>query len=96
MRANGADERQASSRISGPARRDGLGHLPSAHRTDHLPLTAQGQAEAVRLGERLEGSRFAAVLTSPLQRAVRTCEVAGFGSKAEVEPDLAGMGLRHV
>jgi broad specificity phosphatase PhoE len=28
------------------------------------------------------------VLTSPLRRAVRTCELAGFGSAAEVEPDL--------
>ena len=53
-----------------------------------VPLTAQGEAEAVRLGERLEGLRFAAVLTSPLRRAVRTCELAGFGSMAEVEPDL--------
>src|SRR5436309_4241166 len=53
-----------------------------------LPLTAQGEAEAVRLGERLEGLRFAAVLTSPLRRAVRTCELAGFGSMAGVEPDL--------
>ena len=53
-----------------------------------LPLTARGEAEAVRLGERLEGLTLAAVLTSPLQRAVRTCERAGFGSAAEVEPDL--------
>lgn len=53
-----------------------------------LPLTAQGEAEAVRLGERLQGLRVAAVLTSPLSRAVRTCELAGFGSMAEVEPDL--------
>ena len=53
-----------------------------------LPLTAQGEAEALRLGERLEGLRFAAVLTSPLQRAVRTCELAGFGSAAEVDRDL--------
>jgi broad specificity phosphatase PhoE len=53
-----------------------------------LPLTAQGEAEAVRLGERLEGSAFAAVLTSPLRRAVRTCELAGFGAAADVEPDL--------
>jgi Histidine phosphatase superfamily (branch 1) len=54
-----------------------------------LLLTPQGEAEAVRLGERLEGSTFAAVLTSPLQRAVRTCELAGFSEAAEVEPDLA-------
>ena len=53
-----------------------------------LPLTAQGAVEAVRLAERLAGLTFAAVFTSPLQRAVRTCELAGFGSVAEVEPDL--------
>jgi broad specificity phosphatase PhoE len=53
-----------------------------------LSLTEPGEAEAIRLGERLEGLKFAAVLTSPLQRAVRTCELAGFGSLAEVEPDL--------
>jgi probable phosphoglycerate mutase len=53
-----------------------------------LPLTAQGEAEAARLGERLAGLAFAAVLTSPLQRAARTCELAGFGPVAKVEPDL--------
>ena len=53
-----------------------------------LPLTAQGEAEALRLRERLEGMKFAAVLTSPLQRAARTCELAGFGAAAETEPDL--------
>jgi broad specificity phosphatase PhoE len=56
-------------------------------RTD-LPLTGEGEAEATRLGQRLEGVTFAAVLTSPLRRAVRTCELAGFGSAAEIEPDL--------
>ena len=53
-----------------------------------LPLTAQGEAEAARLRPRLEGMTFAAVLTSPLQRAVRTCELAGFGAVAQLEPDL--------
>jgi broad specificity phosphatase PhoE len=53
-----------------------------------LPLTARGEVEARSLGERLEGLKFAAVLTSPLQRAARTCELAGFGSAAAVEPDL--------
>ena len=53
-----------------------------------VPLTGHGEAEALRLGERLEGLTFAAVLTSPLQRAVRTCELAGFGAAAKVEPDL--------
>ena len=58
-------------------------------RTD-LPLTAGGEEQAVRLGERLrtEGLKFAAVLTSPLKRALRTCELAGFGAAAELEPDL--------
>ena len=53
-----------------------------------LALTAQGEVEAVRLGERLEGLTFVTVLTSPLQRVLRTCELAGFGSAAEIEPDL--------
>jgi broad specificity phosphatase PhoE len=53
-----------------------------------LPLTLQGEAEAARLKERLEGLTFATVLTSPLKRAVRTCQLAGFGSEAEIEPDL--------
>lgn len=51
-------------------------------------MTEQGEAEARRLGERLEGLKFAAVFTSPLQRARRTCELAGFGSTAIVEPDI--------
>jgi probable phosphoglycerate mutase len=46
-------------------------------RTD-LPLTERGERNARRLGERLSGHRFATVLTSPLQRAARTCELAGF------------------
>ena len=53
-----------------------------------LPLTTQGELEAARLGDRLEGLAVARVLTSPLQRAVRTCELAGFGSTAEIEADL--------
>ncbi len=53
-----------------------------------LPLTERGERNALRLGQRLAGSVFAKVLTSPLQRAVRTCELAGFGGVAEVDPDL--------
>ena len=53
-----------------------------------LPLTERGERNAVRLGERLAGSVFAKVLTSPLQRAMRTCELAGFGDVAEVDRDL--------
>ena len=53
-----------------------------------LPLTERGEHDARRLGERLRGLTFARVLTSPLQRAARTCELAGFGSAAEVDRDL--------
>ena len=56
-------------------------------RTD-LPLTEAGEHNARRLGERLKGQTFLRVFTSPLQRAVRTCELAGFGALAEVDPDL--------
>ena len=56
-------------------------------RTD-LPLTERGEANARTLGARLSGLSFAKVLTSPLQRAVRTCELAGFGEQAELDPDL--------
>src|SRR5258705_2831773 len=53
-----------------------------------LPLTEQGERNARSLGTRLEGLDFARVFTSPLQRAARTCELAGFGAKAETDPDL--------
>ena len=53
-----------------------------------LPLTPDGERNAVRLGERLKGLTFAKVLTSPLQRATRTCELAGFAGVAETDPDL--------
>src|SRR5580704_3043849 len=53
-----------------------------------LPLTPDGELHARCLGERLKGQTFAKVFTSPLQRAARTCELAGFGSLAETDPDL--------
>jgi broad specificity phosphatase PhoE len=56
-------------------------------RTD-LPLTERGEQNARRLGERLRGLIFGKVYTSPLQRAARTCELAGFGAVAEVDHDL--------
>jgi len=55
-------------------------------RTD-LPLTERGERNARRLGERLHGMKFAKVFTSPLQRASRTCELAGFKG-AEADRDL--------
>jgi probable phosphoglycerate mutase len=57
-------------------------------RTD-LPLTKQGEERARRLGERLKGKSFAGVFTSPAQRAVGSCELAGFAAVAETLPDLA-------
>lgn len=57
-------------------------------RTD-LPLTGRGEDQARALGERLHGLVFARVLTSPSQRAVRTCALAGFGATADTDPDLA-------
>jgi broad specificity phosphatase PhoE len=56
-------------------------------RTD-IPLTARGEQDAYRLAQRLQGAAFAEVLVSPLSRARRTCELAGFGDQAEVYPDL--------
>lgn len=53
-----------------------------------LPLTERGERNARALGERLAGLKFDKVLTSPLLRARRTCELAGFGSGVVVDPDL--------
>lgn len=53
-----------------------------------LPLTESGERTARRLAERLQRLTFANVFTSPLQRAHRTCELAGFGSQAEIDRDL--------
>lgn len=53
-----------------------------------LPLTEDGEWHARQLGERLKGMTFDKVFTSPLQRAARTCELAGFGAAAEQLPEL--------
>lgn len=57
-------------------------------RTD-IPLTEQGEQEARDLGERIRTLKFSRVLTSPRQRARRTCELVGLDTLAEIEPDLA-------
>ena len=54
----------------------------------NIPLTSGGEAEARKLEARLRPVPFAAVLTSPLERARRTCDLAGFGARAEPVPDL--------
>jgi len=53
-----------------------------------LPLTPRGEQDARDLALRLQGRVFAKVFTSPLQRASRTCTLAGFGAVAETDDDL--------
>jgi broad specificity phosphatase PhoE len=72
-------------------------------RTD-IPLNQAGEERARQLGERLQRFSHARVFTSPLQRASKTCELAGFGAVAKVDPDLVewdygrfeGMVLKQV
>ncbi len=56
-------------------------------RTD-LPLTERGRENARRLGELIGDDPFTHVLVSPLQRTQQTCELAGFGDRAEIDDDL--------
>jgi probable phosphoglycerate mutase len=56
-------------------------------RTD-IPLTDEGRDRARRMGRYLAGHRFDVVLSSPLQRARETCELAGFGERAEIDERL--------
>src|SRR5947209_19778269 len=53
-----------------------------------IPLTERGERNARRLGERLQGLSFSRVFSSPLQRALRTCELSGFAATAAIDPDL--------
>jgi len=53
-----------------------------------IPLTERGERQARRFGEHLRGRTFHYVFTSPLQRARRTCELAGFSDTAQIDPDL--------
>jgi broad specificity phosphatase PhoE len=56
-------------------------------RTD-IPLSETGERKATALHECLAGQTFDRVFTSPLQRAARTCALAGFGDRAVTDPDL--------
>src|SRR5262245_976505 len=56
-------------------------------RTD-IPLTERGEVQANALSARLRDMRFSDVFTSPLQRARRTCELAGFGAIAAADGEL--------
>ena len=63
--------------------------ISGAHtgRTD-LPLTVAGEEKAAKIREKLAGQEFGLVLVSPLERARRTCEIAGFGAQAQIDRDL--------
>ncbi|MFB3778220.1 MAG: histidine phosphatase family protein [Bryobacteraceae bacterium] len=54
-----------------------------------LPLTAHGEEEARATARALDGVSLDLVLCSPLQRARRTCEIAGYLSQARIEPAVA-------
>jgi probable phosphoglycerate mutase len=56
--------------------------------TSDIPLTENGRRLARNLSGRLEGRSFALVLTSPLQRAIDTCKLAGLGDQGQVRDDL--------
>src|ERR1044072_3596785 len=53
-----------------------------------LPLTPMGESNAMKLGGALKGLRFTKVFSSPLRRAWRTCELAGFRASVQMLPDL--------
>jgi broad specificity phosphatase PhoE len=53
-----------------------------------IPLTENGRKVAKLLEPVLANENFALVLTSPLERARKTCELAGLGERAEIDRDL--------
>ena len=56
--------------------------------TTDIPLTENGRALAKRMQPVLARHEFELVLCSPMQRALQTCDLAGLGSKAAIDPDL--------
>ena len=56
--------------------------------TTDIPLTDRGRERARELRDYLAGRKFAAVYVSPMQRARETCEIAGYGDVAIVDPNL--------
>lgn len=54
-----------------------------------IPLTAQGEEQARAAARALSGQTFGLVLSSPLTRAVRTAEIAGFGPQVQLDSNLA-------
>ena len=64
--------------------------------TSDIPLTENGRRHARNLAARLEGRRFALVLTSPLQRAIDTCKLAGLGDQGTGPRRPPRVGLRRL
>jgi broad specificity phosphatase PhoE len=60
-----------------------------------LALTPRGEEQARALAPRLKELRFDHVLSSPLRRAQRTCELAGFAGLATLDPDLVEWDYGH-
>jgi broad specificity phosphatase PhoE len=56
--------------------------------TTDIPLTDAGRAQAAALKPLLAAQSFDLVLTSPMQRAIETCRLAGLGENAQIEPNL--------
>jgi broad specificity phosphatase PhoE len=56
-------------------------------RTD-IPLTEHGREIAAKVGQYMAGTKFAAVLESPMKRARETCAIAGYGDVAVVDDGL--------
>jgi probable phosphoglycerate mutase len=53
-----------------------------------IPLTAHGEVEAAAMAEHIGGHHYKLVLSSPLLRAKKTCELVGLGDSAQLRDDL--------
>ena len=60
-----------------------------------LPLTENGRKLARQLAPTLAKEAFGRVFTSPMQRARETCELAGLGARAEIDPNLMEWNYGH-
>ena len=80
---------QAAARLVAARHGDTAWSLAGRHtgRSD-VALEPSGIEQAMRLGKRLAGHPFSAVLVRPAKRAIETCAAAGFGARAEVCEDL--------
>ncbi|WP_162070513.1 MULTISPECIES: histidine phosphatase family protein [Burkholderiaceae] len=56
--------------------------------TTNVPLTDEGRKQAAALVPILAAQTFDLVLTSPMDRAIETCRLAGLGDRAQIEPEL--------